>query len=352
MAVDDLSESLRTSDKFHHIDPGFVNQRLCLSALHPPFHEYVSSQFRDERTNLDRTVNCNLLVTALLDCCEAVGVPTLLEAIRLGKPSHLFRSTERLASCPEIYDAERVSHGVELDVDVGKPVRIAYHTKHLVSDTGKMVLAKGVENDYVNSIVGLLHDRGDCYEIEPLVIGAPWFDHPRNGDDNYLMFAGRDFGEVLPEDIEQFARMSEVEVKGPDEWMSVMKDLPEDRVKSSIAGLLAETTKKDWSGEQDDHYSGNVTVGGVRRTASFMFKGPGKEFREMTLDMCGKRADQIHRMVGTQADLSIVQHCHQIGPTVRQTLRNLVVRPGGYRRKYCVIDGLATFKILQAYSLV
>ncbi|MDE0225340.1 MAG: hypothetical protein OXP28_09410 [Gammaproteobacteria bacterium] len=352
MAVDDLSESLRTSDKFHHIDLGFINQRLCLGALDARVREALVPRFRPEQNNLDRMVNGHLLVTALLDCCEAVGAPTLLEAIRLGGPRRLFRSTERLAPCPEIYEVERVSHNVQLDVDVGKPVRIAYHTSHLVSDTGKMELARGAKEGGASSIVGVLNYRKDYYEIEPLVIGAPWFDHPRNGDDNYLMFAGYDFGEILPEDIEQFARMSDVEVTRDDEWMGAMRTLSEDRVKSLIVGLLAETPKEDWGGEQDDHYSGNVTVGGARRTASFMFKGPGNGFREMTLEMCGKRADQIHRMVGTQADLSIVQHCHQIGPTVRQTLRSLVVYPGGSRRKYCVIDGLATFRILKAYSLV
>ena len=352
MAVDDLSESLRTSDKFHHIDPGLINQRLCLGAFDSRVREVVVSRFRPEQNKLDRTANDHLLVTALLDYCEAVSAPTLLEAIRLGGPGRLFRSTERLAPCPEIYEAERVSHGVDLDVDVGKPVRIAYHTTHLVSETGKMELARGAEEGGANSIVGRVKDRRDYYEIEPLVIGAPWFGHQRNGDDNDLMFAGRDFGEVLPEDIDQFARMSDVEVSRDVEWMSVMRTLSEDRVKSLIVGLFAETPKKDWGGEQDDHYSGNVTVGGARRTASFMFKGPGNGFREMTLEMCGKRADQIHRMVGTQADLSIVQHCHQIGPTVRQTLRNLVVYPGGSRRKYCVVDGIATFRILKAYALV
>ena len=71
----------------------------------------------------------------------------------------------------------------------------------------------------------------------------------------------------------------------------------------------------------------------------------------MTLDMCGKRADQIHRVVDSDADVSIVQHSHLIGAVVRRTLRNLTVYPGGNRRKYCLIDGQATYRILKAYSL-
>ena len=101
---------------------------------------------------------------------------------------------------------------MELDIDFGKPVVIAYHTSHIVSETGKMVLAQGACEGYLNSIVGLLHDRQYWFEIEPLVIGAPWFDHPRNGKDGRLMFLGVSFGEILPEDIDQFAKMRDVHV--------------------------------------------------------------------------------------------------------------------------------------------
>jgi hypothetical protein len=71
----------------------------------------------------------------------------------------------------------------------------------------------------------------------------------------------------------------------------------------------------------------------------------------MTLEMCGAKADQIHRLVRSGADVSIVQHCHLIGEVVRETLRNLTVRPGQLR-KYCLIDGQATYRILKAYSLL
>ena len=296
--------------------------------------------------------NDHLLVTLLLDVCEALEVPPLLTALDLARPRHLFRSTERLAPCPDIYDAPRVCHAVELDFDFGKPVYIAYHTSHLVSDTGKMVLEQGAAEGYVNSIVGLLHSRTDRFEIEPLVIGSPWLDHYRNADYGQdLMWYGHEFGEILPEDIEQFSRMTEVNATSADEWMSVMRSIPEEEVKAAITSLLAEPTKKDWGGELDDHFSANVTVRGRRRTAAFLLKGPSR-FAEMTLDMCGSRADQIHRMVDTDADLCVVQHCHLIGSRVRQTLRSLTVLPGGTKKKYCLIDGHATWRILKAYSCI
>ncbi len=213
-----------------------------------------------------------------------------------------------------------------------------------------MTLAEGAPGGYVEAIVGLLHNKPDWFEIEPLVIGAPSFDHPRNSDHPFLMYIGRDFGEILPEDIDQFSKMKGVQAANADEWVRVMRSLPEAAVKKAFASLLAEPTKKDWGGEPNDHFSSNVSIDGRRKTAAFLLKGP-EAFREMTLDMCGHRADQIHRLVDSGADVSIVQHCHQIGEIVRRTLRTMMVYPG-VPRKYCVIDGQATYRILKAYSLL
>ena len=352
MTVLDISERLRAEDKFHHIDMGFLNRRLCMGFLPPDARQYFSENKKPGTDHLATLSNDHLLVTMVLDCCEVLDAPSLLKALRLGEPRHLFRSTERLAPCSEIYDASRVGHAVELDLDFGKPVIIAYHTCHIVSDTGKMILNKGSTDGYVNSIVGLLHDKPNRFEIEPMVLGQPWYDHPRNGEDRHrLMVHGRNFGEIQPEDIDQFSKMRDVEVEHAEKWMDAMSALPESRVKEAVASLLSEPTKKDWGGESDDHFSANVSVHGRRRTAAFLLKGPNP-FREMTLDMCGKRADQIHRMVDSDADISVVQHAHLIGTIVRRTLRELTIRPGNVRRKYCVIDGQATHRILKAYSLI
>lgn len=347
-----IPNHLRCEDTFHHIDAGFVNERLCLTAIPPEAREWVMNNSRRVVTPLDETYNRHMLVTALLDCCEAYGAPTLLEAINAHQHIGVFRSTERLANCPEIYEAARVKHDVVLDVEPPKPMRIAYHTRHLVSDTGKMVLERGHTHGYVNSIVGRLHDRGPEFEIEPLIIGAPWFEHFRNHDpEGSLMWLGREFGEILPEDIQQFERLTNVPPPALNLWEPVMRHQSEEKIKRAFCELLGEPPKKDWSGEPNDHFSGNLTVRGRRRTGAFLLKGPS-EFREMTLDMCGKRADQIHRLSDTEADISVVQHVHQVGAMVRRTLRNLTMYPGGSRRKYCVIDGPTTYRILRAYGFL
>ena len=352
MTVQGTIERLRTEDKFHHIDMGFLNSRLCIGFLPPDVRQCFFENQKPGTDHLARLSNYHLLVTMVLDCCENLDAPTLLKTLTLGAPCHLFRSTERLAPCSEIYDVLRVCHSVNLDLEFGKPVVIAYHTSHIISETCKMILNNGSNEDYVNSIVGYLHDKPDRFEIEPMVIGQPWFDHPRNGkDSSQLMWLGRNFGEIQPEDIDQFSRMGEVGVESADEWMTTMRELPEAKVKEAVASLLSEPPKKDWGGEFDDHFSANVSVNGRRRTAAFLLKGPAK-FREMTLEMCGKRADQIHRMVDSGADLSVIQHAHLIGPVVRRTLRELTIRPGNPRRKYCLIDGQAMYRILKAYSVI
>ena len=320
-----------------------------MPCLQRPFR--TLSSVRGRKLIIWRFANYHLLVTLLLDRCEAVSAPTLLKALTLGKPVHLFRSTERLAPCPEIYNEPRVRHPVELDLDFGRPVVVAYHTSHIVSDTGRMVLSKGEREGYVNSIIGLLHDKPDRFEIEPLVIGRPWLDHWRNGEDSgRLMWFSDSFGEILPEDIDQLSRMSKVEAESAEEWMDAMRSLPEAKVKEAFASLFSEPTKKDWGGESDDHFSANISVRGQRRTAAFLLKGPA-QFREMTLDMCGTRADQIHRMVDSDADISVVQHAHLIGAVVRRTLRALTVRPGCSQRKYCLRGIPARYRsIARSYS--
>lgn len=165
-----------------------------------------------------------------------------------------------------------------------------------------------------------------------------------------LMWCSREHGELLAEDIAQFARLTEVVPASANEWMEVMSTMPEAKVKAAFAALLAEPTKKDWGGEANDHFSANVSVGGRSRTAAFLLKGP-TAFRAMTLDMCGKRADQIYRLAASGAEVSVVQHAHLIGEAVRATLRALTVYPGR-PRKHCLIDGQATYRILRAYGFV
>jgi hypothetical protein len=352
MNIEDINQRIRVEDLFSHIDMGFLNRRLAITALGPLRGEFMARQ-KPGDDHMTVLGNDHLLVTMLLDICSEFKAPTLAEALKLRKQKHLFMSTERLEPCPEIRSETRVTQVVHQEFDYGKPVVVQYHTAHIVSDTGRMTLAEGYVAHHREAMIGVLHDRGERFEIEPIVMGAPWLDHPRNegkgGID--LMWAGYDYGEILPEDIAEFAKLAEVEVGSADEWMLAMRDIPEDHVKRSIATLLNEPAKSDWGGEENDHFSANVTVGRRRRTAAFLFKGPAR-FKEMTPAMCGKNGDQIYRLTRAGADISVIQHAHLIGTAVRETLRAFVVTPGSYTRRFCLIDGQVTYRLLKAYGLL
>lgn len=70
----------------------------------------------------------------------------------------------------------------------------------------------------------------------------------------------------------------------------------------------------------------------------------------MTLNHLGKNNDQIVRLAHVPASLLVVQHCHDIGPEVRETLRAFAVQPSNPRR-YCFIDGRDSLRLLRAYGL-
>jgi hypothetical protein len=349
MSVEQVPEKYRLADLFSHIDMGFLNRRLAITAL-GPIRDYFFERRKPGDDHLSVLANNHLLVTMLIDVCSKLKVPTLAQALNAGKTKQLFMSTERLEPCPEIYDKDRVTHAVHFDLDFGKPVKITYHTCHIVSDTGRLTLREGYLKGYWQAIIGLLHNKGDEFEIEPIVIGAPWLDHPRNKVGAEAIWFSYDYGEILPEDIEEFSKMKEMSVSDANEWLSAMERIPEAHVKASIARLLKEPIKADWGGEQNDHFSANVTIAEVRRTAAFLLKGPA-DFREMTPAMCGKNGDQIYRLVNSSAYVSVVQHAHLVGPAVRATLRALVVT-SGYSRKFCIMDGQATYRLLKAYRLL
>src|ERR1700722_17191702 len=127
MGIENVPQTLRTKDVFHHIDMGFLNRRFCLTALPLDIRALYAERARPGEDHLTVLSNDHLLTTMLLDVCDAVCAPTLLQALASGKPQQLFRSTERLQPCPAIYSETRVEHQVITDTDFGKPVYIAYH---------------------------------------------------------------------------------------------------------------------------------------------------------------------------------------------------------------------------------
>jgi hypothetical protein len=154
--------------------PVFINYRLCLSVLPANIRDRLVRQApRGYGQSAERHED-QLLTDTLRRICEETKKPTLEKALTCGSFPCLFHSSERLAPCPGVHDKVHVDHAVELGSDLGKPIRIAYHTSHIVSDTGRNSLFKGSEGSVGirgHEIIGIVHDKRDRFEIQPLVLG-------------------------------------------------------------------------------------------------------------------------------------------------------------------------------------
>lgn len=358
MNATEIKPRIRKAELFFSIDSGLLNRRLGIATLPPPIHSLYHNNLQSGSDFATKRSNDQMLVHMLTDVCWTAEVPTLLEALTLdcNKP-RLFMSVERLAAGDGVYDENVATNRVELPVGADLPIDVVYHTEHFVSSTGRESLARGARE----AVIGVLHREPERYRIQPIVIGTPLFKsswNPPDENQDHLMWSGTvmAYGELFPEDIDQFSGMLEVNCPDRDVWTDTMRCLPEREIKSMLGDILGDTTKNDWGGEASDHFTASLSVEGRRSTAAFLLKGPGNGFREMTLDMCGARANQILRLSKEPADIFVVQHCHDISPDVREVLHALTIRPGGSpsrrARKYCLIDGKSTYRILKAHDLL
>jgi hypothetical protein len=197
------------------------------------------------------------------------------------------------------------------------------------------------------AIVAELRDyRDNILVFQPLLMGASWL--APAGDMEPLPspeWWSQIYFENFVEDIDEFSKV--LDVAAPSDF-SVMRGISERAFKQCLAEILGDQTTKDWGGETSDHFSAHVHLSGKRVTAAFLLKGPAR-FAPMGLNHLGKNNDQILRLAQERAQLLVVQHCHDILPPVRTTLKAFAVRPGSTRR-FCLIDGRDSLRLLQVYD--
>jgi hypothetical protein len=270
-----------------------------------------------------------------------IPAPSLRE-ILANRKGTLVCSTERFGPCPEIYDATRVQIPVLLDDTHDLKVEVHLSTEHISASTTRSQLHEGD----IESFIAVVHQlKGNTLILHPLVIGSPWLETTDPAWKEKIIWFGREFYEHFVEDVDQFARVRDV----PDPSdASIMQHISEKAFKTCLAEILGDAAVKDWGGEQADHYSSHVSLNSTRVTAAFLLKGPAR-FEPMTLNNLGKNNDQIVRLASSPADLLVVQHCHDITPPVRETLRAFAVQPSRPRR-YCLIDGRDSLRLLIAYD--
>jgi hypothetical protein len=274
--------------------------------------------------------------------CRHIGVRPLQDILAT-KSGRLFCSTERLLPCPDVYDSERA---ISIWDNPGTfPLRVEFHysTRHISSDTLRSRLHQGA----TVSIIGQLYSAtSDLIIFDPLIMGFPWLTENDQHPDFDIMWHGYDFYENFIEDFDEFSSVSDVPVPASPDRMRGVSELA---FKSCLAEILGDSAEKDWGGEQSDYYSAHLHLRGRRLTAAFVLKGPAN-FRPMSLNHLGKNNDQIVRLSHSPGQVLIVQHSHDIGTPVRETLRAFAVQPT-HPRRYCLIDGRDSLRILDAYGL-
>lgn len=341
-----LTPAQRATPLNHTIDPGFVNHRLIETLIGPQNMDVVNQRIRGLPPNLPdwlkKTEIGHIYALVLLVVCNKTEVPSLGQIIA-GERGHLFCSTERLSPCPTVYKRERVVSRCMPAIPSKWRVELHYSTTHICSDTVRSQLRKG---DRLSIVAELHSARDGVLVFHPLLIGNPWLEQVDANPSFDIMWYGRCFFENFIEDFDEFSQVKDIPMPASPEPMQA---IAEHAFKMCLHRMLGDAVANDWGGESSDFYTAHMRLGGHRLTGAFLLKGPAR-FAPMGLRHLGKNNDQIVRLSHEPADVLFVQHCHDILPPVRETLRAFAVQPSNPRR-YCLIDGRDSLRLLQAYDL-
>jgi len=328
------------------IDPGFVHHRRIQTILGPGAMQWIDEQIKNLPDTPDwlRPQRINHIYThALVWFCGHLRAPSLGELIANGR-GRLFCSTEPLAPCADVYSQK--SRAVSRWRPKGKyDMRVEFHysISNISSDTIREQLRKGGP---IAMVAELLSLDENLSVFAPLVMGNPWLEPGETTPTFDIMWFGSEFNQNFVEDVDEFAKVREEPLPIDP---APMRAVSENSFKRALAEILGDAVPKDWGGETSDYFAAHLHLQGRPITASFLLKGPAR-FAPMTLNHLGKNNDQIVRLAREPADMLVVQHCHDIATPVRDTLRAFAVQPSRPRR-YCVIDGRESLRLLRAYGL-
>jgi hypothetical protein len=212
-------------------------------------------------------------------------------------------------------------------------------TQHFFSDSTVQVLS-GRKRMLV---AGQFEFTGSTVEVQPFVIGDMISDVG-----GVLAMSWSQTVRLYPQAIDAFAKMNDVSAPTSAE-LTLLQKMPEDDVKHAFAAIIGEPfVPKDWGGEKSDLSTSRLSVDGKPLSAAFIFKGPSVRGPMHPANM-GKRGDQLPRAYDEPVDVIVVQHCDQIANSVVRLAEALAFDVRNPRR-YCIIDGADTARILKAYG--
>ncbi len=218
-------------------------------------------------------------------------------------------------------------------------LRFRLHRDHVAPGSPGDLLSGRVSDLFAVGVIETSQDG--VINAIPLVIGKL----VTRTDRSSLMAVPADC-EIHVDHIDSFARCAREAVPGLAELGS-LRGIPEESVKTAFAEIMGEPlVPKDWGGERSDLFTSYLRLDGRRVSAAFVFKGPARP-TPMSLAHLGARGDQIVRLMTEPADVFLLQHCNDIRAEVRHVMRTYALQ---YRRRYCVITGFDTLRILRAYG--
>lgn len=333
------------------ITPGFVNFNECLGILDNFSSQRWDSYRKTDSGHFDNLYNAHLMTELVLGICKSSSVSPLAEVLAEPRPGILFTSVEKIK--------KSITNGSRWNIQLDNPfydkvVTVEFSDEHILASTLRtdMQVHRGLGSRL--SMVGKIRHVSDVnVVIYPLIIGWATLNHKANRSlvpDNYPLECLSPYTfEVHPEDIEEFQKCKNQKKLPEREWRAVMRKLSEHFVKEQLCDLLNLEVPTDWGGEQCDIFSPSVHISGKTITAAFLLKGPGSSFEEMKAKHLGKNGDQIYRLATTPAQMIVVQHCHRISMPVYEQLKRFALYPP-FPKRFCLIDGEATYRILKAYK--
>jgi hypothetical protein len=343
---EDLTPEQRATDLDLVIDPGFVNHRKIQTVIGKPGMEFIDLNIRTlpDLPEWQKNVRVDHIYSeAVLLFCKRLGIQTLQHNLSAPK-GRLVCSVERLGPCPNVYDKARVISEWIRPENSDINVQFHYSTAHIRSDTTRSRLHDG--NHVFAILAELLQFDGRLAVFDPLVMGAPWLKEKGEIPTFDIMWFGYEFFENFVEDFDEFSKVRDIPVPSD---VEPMRHVSENAFKHCLGEILGDAVQNDWGGETSDFYTAHIHLKGRPQTAAFLLKGPAR-FAPMSLNHLGKNNDQIVRLAKEPAQVLFVQHCHDITPPVRETLRAFAVQPGNPRR-FCLIDGRDSVRLLKAYDL-
>ena len=293
-----LTPEQRATDLDLTIDPGFVNHRKIQTIIGKMGMEFIDLKIKNlpDLPEWQKDIRLDHIYTeAVLIFCKTLGVQTLQQNLYAHK-GQLVCSVERLGPCPDVYDKVRVISEWIRPENIDINVQFRYSTAHIRSDTTRSRLHAG--NRVFAIVAELLQSDGKLAAFDPLVMGPPWLSAKDETPTFDIMRYGYDFFENFAEDFDEFTRVKDILIPSD---VKPMRYISENAFKQCLAEILGDAVQ-------------NV------------------------------------RLAKEPAQVLCVQHCHDITPPVRETLRAFAVQPGNARR-FCIIDGRDSLRLLQAYNL-